>query len=208
MRANAVMATVSRSDVDVGDALEVALSTSDAARVIVPNNVVIAAGQTSVNFAVGVIDNQLIEPSQLVVITASTEGLVGATTTLSVLNDDFDSDSDGVLDGLDNCPTNANPDQADFEGDGIGDACDSDRDGDGLPDAYEIANGLDPLNSLDRDADPDGDGFTNIEEFNFGTDPQSADADVDGNGIPDSVDAAGNSVPFLPAILNLLLDDQ
>ena len=101
-----------------------------------------------------------------------------------------------------------NTDQADFEGDGLGDVCDADDDGDGLPDAYEIENGLDPRNSFDRDADPDGDGFTNLEEFNFGTDPQSADADVDENGIPDSVDAARNSVPFLPAILNLLLDDQ
>ena len=34
-----------------------------------------------------------------------------------------DADGDGVLDGLDNCPTVANPDQRDSNGDGIGDAC-------------------------------------------------------------------------------------
>lgn len=35
-----------------------------------------------------------------------------------------DSDSDGVPDTYDNCPTAANSDQADIDGDGIGDVCD------------------------------------------------------------------------------------
>ena len=34
-----------------------------------------------------------------------------------------DADGDGVLDGIDNCPTLANADQIDTNGDGIGDAC-------------------------------------------------------------------------------------
>ncbi len=34
-----------------------------------------------------------------------------------------DSDGDGVPDSIDNCPTVPNPDQADSNGDGIGDAC-------------------------------------------------------------------------------------
>ncbi|MCB9687976.1 MAG: FG-GAP repeat protein [Alphaproteobacteria bacterium] len=42
------------------------------------------------------------------------------------LFDDFgDSDGDGWLDGGDNCPAAANPDQADADADGIGDACDA-----------------------------------------------------------------------------------
>jgi hypothetical protein len=37
---------------------------------------------------------------------------------------DTDDDNDGVLDGVDNCPLIANPSQADFDQDGIGDTCD------------------------------------------------------------------------------------
>ena len=36
-----------------------------------------------------------------------------------------DSDGDGVCDNQDNCPNNANPNQADSDNDGIGDACDN-----------------------------------------------------------------------------------
>ena len=35
----------------------------------------------------------------------------------------FDPDGDGVLDGIDNCPDTYNWDQADSDGDGVGDAC-------------------------------------------------------------------------------------
>ena len=36
-----------------------------------------------------------------------------------------DSDGDGVINSNDNCPTTYNPNQADCDGDGVGDACDS-----------------------------------------------------------------------------------
>ncbi len=41
-----------------------------------------------------------------------------------------DGDADGVPDLQDNCVTPGNPDQADIDSDGLGDACDPDRDGD------------------------------------------------------------------------------
>ncbi|MGA1826105.1 MAG: C25 family cysteine peptidase [bacterium] len=54
-----------------------------------------------------------------------------------------------------------------------------DWDGDGMPDDWEIADGLDPgIN--DSMLDPDGDGLTNIEEYERGTDPLNSDTDGDG----------------------------
>ncbi len=48
-----------------------------------------------------------------------------------------DTDMDGVADADDNCPAVANPDQLDFDSDGLGDACDDDDDNDGVPDAQD-----------------------------------------------------------------------
>lgn len=45
-----------------------------------------------------------------------------------------------------------------------------DSDGDGLPDEFEKAHGLNPNDPADADADKDGDGFTNMEEFLAKTD--------------------------------------
>ena len=45
-----------------------------------------------------------------------------------------DTDSDGIADGCDNCPSNGNAAQRDFDLDGVGDACDPDSDNDGVCD--------------------------------------------------------------------------
>jgi hypothetical protein len=48
-----------------------------------------------------------------------------------------DGDGDGVSDVADNCPLVANPNQANFDLDSFGDACDSDIDGDGKSNAHD-----------------------------------------------------------------------
>ncbi len=66
-----------------------------------------------------------------------------------------DSDGDGFCSSTDNCPTVANPDQTDTDGDGIGDACDpcTDTDGDGYGDPGFPANAC-PLDSCPEIANP------------------------------------------------------
>jgi len=115
------------------------------------------------------------------------------------LQDDIDgvraiygSDNDGIPDSEDNCPYVPNPRQADYDGDGEGDACDDDDDNDGMPDSYEIKNGLNPFNAKDANRDADGDDFTNLEEYLAGSDPND----------PKSVPRP-RSLPFLiPLLLN------
>jgi len=85
------------------------------------------------------------------------------TTVAAESNSDFDRD--GVDDGIDNCPSTANPGQGDSDGDGVGDACDS---------------------TDDNVVDQDNDGLTNAQERDRGTDPLNPD--TDGDGVGDAVD--------------------
>ena len=49
-----------------------------------------------------------------------------------------------------------------------------DSDGDGIPDEWEEANGLNPILTTDAAEDSDNDGLSNLAEYYAGTDPQDA----------------------------------
>ncbi len=82
----------------------------------------------------------------------------------------LDQDFDGVANLADNCPRDSNADQADDDGDGLGDACDAcagdaaDQDGDGVQDGCDncpaTSNPREPLPDAPNGAlwQPDGDG--------------------------------------------------
>ncbi|MCB9685884.1 MAG: right-handed parallel beta-helix repeat-containing protein [Alphaproteobacteria bacterium] len=61
-----------------------------------------------------------------------------------------------------------------------------DSDGDGMPDTWEIENGLDPA-TANAGGDPDGDGVANLAEFGRFSDPGVRD--TDGDGVSDATDA-------------------
>ena len=111
-----------------------------------------------------------------------------------------DSDGDGFVDCLDAFPDDGS-EWLDTDNDKTGNNADLDDDNDGMPDAYEEANGHDPLVD-DSQADADGDGRNNLLEFKRGTDPNDPTSfpavnlvgqmillglltDDDGNGIAD-----------------------
>ena len=109
-----------------------------------------------------------------------------------------DSDSDGVFDSQDNCPTVANSDQSDSDNDNLGDVCDLcpntpdsanqfDDDGDGIGNSCDfyhcIATGPEICtNSIDDNCDGTVDEFCNVIEICDNA------VDDDGDGLTDCAD--------------------
>ncbi|MDV3239640.1 MAG: hypothetical protein LOY58_12420 [Gammaproteobacteria bacterium] len=72
-----------------------------------------------------------------------------------------DGDSDTVVSMCDNCTIVANTDQRDTDGDGFGNRCDTDLNGDGITNALDIGILRGVYLSSDADADFNGDGIVN-----------------------------------------------
>lgn len=124
-----------------------------------------------------------------------------------------DIDTDGVSNNSDNCLSVANPTQTNFDGDALGDACDTDDDNDGVLDVFDKF----PLNAA-ASTDTDNDGYpnswnavcdancqnnsgliidncpfiTNTNQLNTDADALGdvCDWDDDNDGVPDNIDAA------------------
>ena len=103
-----------------------------------------------------------------------------------------DSDGDGVRDDTDNCRFAANPTQADFDHDGLGDACDPDDDNDTILDGGDNCRFVANLDQLDLDVDGagdvcdddrDGDGWQNTRDnCGWHANADQRDTDRDGQG--------------------------
>lgn len=84
-----------------------------------------------------------------------------------------DDDGDGVTNGMDNCPSKANPNQLDTDSDGMGNVCESDDDGDGIADLMDNCPLVSNADQTDTNGDSEGD---------------ACDIDDDGDKVIDGMD--------------------
>jgi hypothetical protein len=98
--------------------------------------------------------------------------------TTIVVAETEDTDNDGVPDVEDNCPLTANPDQADFDNDGVGDVCD-DSDNDGYSDAVDSC----PNSPFGAMIDANGCELFNLPQDNYSVEVTSATCVDTSNGV-------------------------
>ncbi len=174
------------ADVPAGTVLDIAVTVDNCAGFVVDSTAENAGGlSTSRNVSVA---------------TTYTTPAVGAESTnvdasLQLIADD--ADMDGIHDLIpDNCPHLANAGQADADEDGLGDACDEDRDGDADLNAADNCPGVSNADQANEDGDalgdacdpiddrdPDGDDDLNlVDNCPFDANADQADADADGIG--------------------------
>ena len=121
---------------------------------------------------------------------------------LFAANATLDADGDLLANLFDNCWHVLNADQANFDLDPWGDACDPDDDNDTLADTWENRYRLNPFDPVDAGEDADGDGRTNLAEAQAGSDPTRIGA------LPPGYQLAPHSTPLQLAPESGALDGQ
>lgn len=103
----------------------------------------------------------------------------------NICDNNYDDDEDGVINAVDNCPDEANANQSDIDGDGVGDACDPlpDSDEDGVVNFLDNCIGRANLTQRDTDNDGVGDACDNC-----GAIANTSQQDTDGDGLGDACD--------------------
>ena len=127
---------------------------------------------------------------------------------------EHDSDGDTVPDGADNCVQVGNPNQKDLDGDGVGDLCDDDKDGDG---ATSVAAGGGDCVDTDASIHPSAaeicDGRDNncndqVDEGFLNTDGDDEADCVDGDDDADSVLDDDDNCPLVSNTAQADLDED
>lgn len=119
-----------------------------------------------------------------------------------------DSDGDGITDQRDNCPNLSSPNQADKDGDTIGDLCD-DSDNDAVVDATDNCSTRPNPNQEDRDGDGMGDVcddsdadtvFDSVDNCWFMPNADQSDFEHDGIGDACDVDDDNDGICYPPGL--------
>ena len=112
--------------------------------------------------------------SFVITVTDDLGGTTDQIISINLLPPDVDTDGDTIVDRLDNCPSDANTNQSDIDGDTEGDACDIDIDNDGVDNTSDNCINIDNANQENSDGDTVG---------------NACDLDDDNDGIEDASDA-------------------
>ncbi len=193
-----------------GDNLSFSFSASNAIGLVIitrdalqDGDLSLSAGQNTATLSAGAIEQTLSDGSRVYFLGVIQPWAGGAFTsaTLTTVGGGFflynldsivtatmvDADGDAVADLQDNCPLIANPNQTNFDGDPLGNACDPDDDNDTIADTSDNCPRAATLDQTNSDGDANGDACDNCR-FVVNNSPlqgmgmPQVDSDLDGYG--------------------------